>query len=188
MSALTSLGRKRLRRERDRLEEEAEESSEINLVPYLDMVTNILLFLIATIQAMVVVGNIEVNVPQYAQSSASLAKKSDTEKPDLSLTVTITGLGFTVAGSGATLGIVYQDDVPGKLPTIPKINGDRFDFERLQKLIVKIKSQYPDEQQAILSANPDILYETVIGVMDVLREGPDKKPLFPTVLFSTGIQ
>jgi biopolymer transport protein ExbD len=71
---------------------------------------------------------------------------------------------------------------------VPRATSGRYDFEGLQKVLVNLKRQNDKEQQAILAANPDIQYETVVGVMDVLRAGPDLKPMFPQVLFSTGIQ
>jgi biopolymer transport protein ExbD len=184
MSEVSARGRRRLKRERERLETEAEETSEVNLIPYLDIVTNILLFLLVTVTSTLVLGNIEVIVPQYAQASTGGGQKDQVQ---LNLTVVITHKGFTVAGSDATLGILYQGGVKGKLPTIPKVD-DKYDFAKLQELIAKIKKSYPDENQAILTANPDIQYENVIGVMDVLRAGPNREPLFPLVRFSTGIQ
>jgi biopolymer transport protein TolR len=185
MSGLTTRGRRRLRDERERLEEESEESTELNLVPYLDIVTNILMFLIVTITSMLTVGNIEVLVPEYSQSASLAQKKGDQDKPPLNLTVTVTGKGFTVATS---TGVLFQDGIQDKLPTVPKAASGKYDFEGLQKVVVDLKRKNEKEQQAILAANPEIPYETIIGVMDVLRAGPDAKPLFPLVLFSTGIQ
>jgi biopolymer transport protein ExbD len=83
---------------------------------------------------------------------------------------------------------MYENNIPDKLPTVPRSASGKYDYEALQKILVNIKRLNDKEQQAILSANPDIQYETIIGVMDVLRVGPDLKPLFPMVLFSTGIQ
>jgi biopolymer transport protein TolR len=185
MTQLPSRTRVKLRREQDRIESEMEESSEINLVPYLDIVTNILLFLLVTISTMLVIGNLDVTVPDRSRSAAVAQKSPEPEVPDLNLTVAITDSGFIVAGSG---GVLYENDVPGKLPTVPRIKGGAYNYDSLQKLIVNIKKQHPMESQAILAANPDIQYETVIGVMDVLRMGPSKETLFPQVLFSTGFQ
>ena len=182
---LSSRGRRKLHAERERLEEESEETTELNLVPYLDIVTNILMFLIVTITSMLTVGNIEVLVPEYSQSAALAKKKGDQEKPPLNLTVTITGKGFTVATS---TGVMYENNVPDKLPTVPRASSGKYDFAGLQKVLVGLKRLNEKEEQAILAANPDIEYDTIIGVMDVLRAGPDLKPLFPQVLFSTGIQ
>lgn len=185
MTQLSSRARAKLRRERERLEEEAEESGEINLVPYLDIVTNILMFLLVTISTMVVVGNIEVATPERRAGQVNPGETEEPEKAPLNLTVAITGKGFIVAGSG---GVLYENDIPGRLPTVPKVSNDRYNFEALSKLLVKIKKQFPEEKQAILAANPDIQYEIVIGAMDTLRVGPDDELLFPSVLFSTGFQ
>ena len=187
MTGLTNRGRRKLRSERERLEEESEESTELNLVPYLDIVTNILMFLIVTISAMLTVGNLETILPEYSQTQSQSAsrKKSDEEKPPLNLTVTITGKGFTVATS---TGVLYENNIPDKLPTVPRDAAGRYNYEGLQKVLVNLKRQNEKEVQAILTANPEIMYETIIGVMDVLRAGPDLKPLFPQVVFSAGIQ
>jgi biopolymer transport protein TolR len=185
MTALSTRGRRKLRSERERLEEEAEETGELNLVPYLDIVTNILMFLIVTITSMLTVGNIEVLVPEYSQSASLSQKKADQDKPPLNLTVTVTGKGFTVATS---TGVLFEGGVQDRLPTVPKAASGKYDFEGLQKVLVELKAKNEKEQQAILAANPEIPYETIIGVMDVLRAAPDTKPLFPLVLFSTGIQ
>jgi biopolymer transport protein ExbD len=188
MIVLSARARARLRRERERLEEEAEETTELNLVPYLDIVTNILMFLLATITSMVALGNINVSVPARAQVAAS-SGTPEPPKQGLNLTVAISGTGFILAGSG---GVMYQNDaqgnpIPGKLPTLPKTAGDKYDLDGLRKLILKIKKAYPEEKQVILSANPDVQYDTVIAVMDVLRQDGSQE-LFPLVLFSAGVR
>jgi biopolymer transport protein ExbD len=185
MSGLSRRGRRKLRSERERLEEEAEETTELNLVPYLDIVTNILMFLIVTITAMLTVGNIETVLPLYSQDSSVSKSKGSSDKPALNLTVTITNKGFTVATSK---GVMYEDDIPDKLPTVPRDSSGRYNYDRLQKVLALLKRQNEKEEQAFLTANPEIQYETVIAVMDVLRVGPDLKPLFPSVVFTTGIQ
>jgi biopolymer transport protein TolR len=185
MSGLSSRGRRRLRGERERMEAESEETTELNLVPYLDIVTNILMFLLVTITTMLTVGNIEVLVPEYSQSASLAQRKSDQDKPPLNLTVTVTGKGFTVATS---TGVMFQDGVQDRLPTVPRTSAGKYDYESLQKVLVELKRKNEKEEQAILAANPEIPYEVIISVMDVLRAGADTKPLFPIVLFSTGIQ
>jgi len=185
MTGLTSRGRRKLRAERERLEEEGEDTTELNLIPYLDIVTNILMFLLLTSITVLAVGNIETLLPEYSQDASVSQKKADKDKPPLTLTVTITNKGFTVATS---TGVLYENNVPDKLPTVPKDASGRYNYEGLQKVLVILKRQNEKEQQAILAANPEIQYETIIGVMDVMRAGPDLKPLFPQVVFSGGIQ
>jgi biopolymer transport protein TolR len=161
-----------------------EDMSEINLVPYLDIITNILLFLLVTVTSIVAVGNIEVDAPQYAVSSADKKENKKKETP-FNTTVIITNKGFTVSG---TTGIVYENDEAGRLPTVPKADDQQYNFLGLQKVLKKIKEKYPKEQQAILSANPDIPYEIVVQTMDVVRSGQKNEPLFPSIVFSAGIE
>ena len=175
-----------LRREREKLEEEAEESgSELNSVPFLDIVTNILIFLLATITSVLAVGNIGVNLPQRSSgASASIVEDDPNKKPDLGLMVGITSNGFILIKQGKK---VFQDDVPDKLPTIPKKGDGNYDYAGLSKILVKWKAEFPESKTAILIADSEIVYEFVIGTMDVLRKDGEKE-LFPVVLFSAGFQ
>ena len=50
------------RRMRDHVEEIEEEAGELNLVPYMDIVTNIIIFLLASVVNQVALGNINVSV------------------------------------------------------------------------------------------------------------------------------
>ena len=48
-------------------------------------------------------------------------------------------------------------------------------------------SQFPDETQVILSADPSIEYEHIIHAMDAVRvHGTD--PLFPDIMLSAGVR
>jgi len=165
--------RSRFRRERARAEEAEEEAGEINLVPYLDIVVNVIMFLLATITQVVALGNINVSSPGYADAaSAAVAQASpEADRPKLNLNVTVSDTGFIIAGSG---GVLYENDVKGKLPTIPK-RGKEYDYARLTKTIMRLKSTFPDENVAILGANPGIPYETVVRTMDAVRERPGKR-------------
>jgi biopolymer transport protein ExbD len=165
--------RSRFRRELAKAEEAEEEAGEINLVPYLDIVVNVIMFLLATITQVVAMGNINVSSPGYAEAAPTeVAQPSEQEdKPKLNLNVTVSDTGFIIAGSG---GVLYENDVPGRLPTIPKRGGD-YDFYRLTETMTKLKTAFPDENVAILGANAGIPYETVVRTMDAVRERPGKR-------------
>lgn len=162
--------RAQVRRRVDEMMEEAEEGGEINLVPYLDIVTNVIMFLLATITVILPMGNINVGAPRYAAGSGG-EDQPPPEKQPLNLNVTISGTGFIIAGSG---GVLYQDNIPGKLPTVPK-QGNQYDYAALVALVAKLKDSFPDESSVILAANPDIPYEEVVRAMDSLRERPGKR-------------
>src|SRR3954452_7002199 len=90
-----------MRRMRDHNEELEEEAGEINLVPYMDIVTNIIIFLLASVVNQVPLGNINVSSPTFGAGPGEVSP--DPEKPPLNLTVTIAATGFIIAGSGAVI-------------------------------------------------------------------------------------
>ncbi len=181
--------RSRMRKLREMGEAMAEESGELNLIPYLDIVTNIIMFLLATITFSAVMGNINVNTP--TTSTVTPGKEDETPKQDLNLTVSISERGFTIAASG---GVLYEGwtwgggglvQTTNNIPTIPIKNGD-YDYVRLTQQMKTIKEKYPDDNKVILNANPQITYEKVVAAMDAIRnDGP--KVLFPEVLLSAGV-
>src|SRR5262245_34492178 len=92
--------RSKLRKIRERAEEMAEEGGELNLVPYLDIVTNVIMFLLATITFAAALGDINVSSPTTS-SAAQLAQTPPEPKNELNLTVSVSDKGFTIAASGA---------------------------------------------------------------------------------------
>src|SRR5436190_3677520 len=85
-------------------EESEEETAEINLVPYMDIVTNIIIFLLASVVQQVPLGNINVSLPTIGGGAASA--ETEPETPPLNLTVTVAANGFIVAGSGAVIPLI----------------------------------------------------------------------------------
>src|SRR5262245_36906900 len=96
--------RMRMRKLRDWGEEVLEESGELNLIPYLDIVVNIIMFLLATITFQAVMGHINVNTPTRADVTLG-QQQEQPEKQDLNLTVSISERGYTIAASG---GVLYE--------------------------------------------------------------------------------
>lgn len=115
-------------------------------------------------------------------------QRNDQVKQDLNLTVSISDKGVTIAASGAVL---YENDVVGKLPTIPKIPGEKgqpvYNYDALTRKMRQIKDQVGgDETKVIINANAEITYETVVATMDAIR-ADGAKTLFPDVLLSAGV-
>ena len=77
----------------------SEDSGELNLVPYLDIVMNIIMFLLATVQFQAMLANINITLPTAAPSTETTASP----KPELNLTVSISDTGYTLATSGTVL-------------------------------------------------------------------------------------
>jgi biopolymer transport protein TolR len=165
-----------MRRMKDHNEEAEEETGEINLVPYMDIVTNIIIFLLASVVNQVALGNVNVSVPTLSAGGAAVMDDKP-QKPPLNLTVTVGNSGFTIAASG------------GVLPVVPKLPSDQYDYKGLTKKLREIKSQPDNAQETKVNFNADANtpYDVVVATLDAMREDEDGKLLFPDVAFSAGI-
>ena len=166
-----------MRRMRDHVEEIEEEAGELNLVPYMDIVTNIIIFLLASVVNQVSLANINASLPSL--SAGGGGSTDDTpEKPPLNLTVSVGATGFTVAASG------------GVLPIVPKLPNGQYDYKTLTTKLKEIKTNpdNADETKATFNADANIAYDIVIATLDAMRQAEDGKLLFPDVNFAAGIQ
>jgi biopolymer transport protein TolR len=166
-----------MRRMRENFEEEEEEHGEINLVPYMDIVTNIIIFLLASVFNQVPLGTINVSSPTFGAGGGGDA---ETEKPALNLTVTVGNTGFTLAGSGGVMG------------PIPKLPNGEYDYVALTAKLTEIKKEFSDETKATFNADAATPYDTVVKTLDAMRTYKDDKDkndkeLFPDVVFAAGI-
>jgi biopolymer transport protein ExbD len=168
-----------MRKIREQAEEMAEEGGELNLIPYLDIVTNVVIFMLATITFAAALGDINVSSPTTA-SAAQLQNQPPPEpKQDLNLTVSVSDKGFTIAASGAVLyqgqtieasGNISPAPAGATLPTIPK-KGTEFDYDGLARTMAQIKSTptAKNETKVIVNANPEIVYDVIVQVLDACR-------------------
>jgi biopolymer transport protein ExbD len=69
-----------IKRREDMIEQEELESGELNLIPYLDMVTNLMLFLLASVSAGLILVQIDTTLPDKA--SAPSAATTPAQSPD----------------------------------------------------------------------------------------------------------
>ena len=183
--------RAKMRKMREDFEDEEMENGELNLVPYLDIVTNVIMFLMMTTSFAAALADINVTSPT---SGVTTGPSADQPKQDLNLTLQVSDKGYTIAASGAVL---YENDVMGRLPTLPKVATPDpkkpidYDYAGLTKKIRAIKeapaNDAASETKVIINANPDITYETVVAAMDALR-ADGSYTLFPDVLLSAGVQ
>jgi len=165
-----------MRRMRDQFEEADEETAEINLVPYMDIVTNIIIFLLASVINQVPLGTVNVSSPTFGGG----AGEGTPDKPALNLTVTVGQTGFTLAGSG------------GVMSPIPKLPAGDYDYPALTAKLTEIKKQFADETKATFNADAAVPYEIVVRTLDAMRTYPDEKDahereLFPDIVFAAGI-
>jgi len=168
--------RARMRRMREKFEEAEEETGEINLVPYMDIVTNIIIFLLASVVNQMPLGTVNVSSPTFGGGGGGETQ----ERVALNLTVTVGQSGFTLAGSG------------GVMPPIPKLPSGEYDYNALTAKLTEIKKEFADETKATFNADANTPYDIVVKTLDAMRTYKDEKDqrekrLFPDVVFAAGI-
>jgi biopolymer transport protein ExbD len=215
-----------MKRREEEIAQEEIEGGELNLVPYLDIVTNIMLFLLATVTSGQVVGTINSTLPEYANPDDPGVTQKPTDpkaEPSIQLVVALTKpeiIVFSLSGQEGTLEnprLKLKASVPGKeydyvklTETVTKIVVDRkWDQLRLlttdtpdgqpvcvgaDKTALPMTSCRPlGATDVFLIVDEEIPYQTVISVMDAIRENRtqlvDNRPLklFPGVIFSSGV-
>jgi biopolymer transport protein TolR len=161
---------------------------ELNIVPYLDILMNLIIFMLLSMTGLAAFGILNVNAPNYGGAPAAGAGNPDEQK--LLLTVLISHKGFFVAGAGAVLSgepaaAGAQPTTEGQ-PTIPKKADGTYDFTALTAKLLTVKASFPTETKVVLTAEADTSYETLIQTMDAVRETPaEHKLLFPDVTLAT---
>ncbi len=155
-----------------------EEGGELNIVPFLDIITNILIFVLATI-AVTFTATIDTTPP----ASKGAGVRPDVKVEALNLTVLIVNDGFSLKASGGN--VAPGCEGVGAGISIPKQTG-RYDYAALTKCAAKLKNAndaFKDENQVYISANNGTDYQTIISVMDALRTTPGGDVLFDDVNF-----
>jgi biopolymer transport protein ExbD len=161
-----------------------DEGGELNIVPFLDMVINILMFVLATV-AVTFTATIETTPP----SSGSGKVRVDRAQNALNLTIIITNDGVSLKAAGGNIstgcdgvgaGITFPSK--GKGPDgEPLLDGDA-----ITACARKLKDSSPDfkeETQIRVTASNNISYRKVIECIDAVRKDKNGEDLFPDVLF-----
>jgi len=154
---------------------EEEEMGELNIVPYLDILMNLIIFMLLSITGLASFGILNVSAPNYGGPTAG-AQQDEADKPKLTLSVLISKKGHFVNSENAILG-------EGSAPTIPTKADGSYDFTALNETMMKIKGAFPTETKVIIAADADVQYEALIQTMDACRETQtgERRLLFPDV-------
>ena len=158
---------------------------ELNIIPFLDIVMNLIMFLLATSEYVLLISQIESDLPRIARGRS---KAQDSVETPLNLNVTVTDAGVLVTGSGGKLsaGCTSIDPTGSRAVTVPR-KGKAYDWAGLTQCVVRVKSQFEDEDTVTVSADPQIAYEHLVAAMDAVRS-QGKQELFPKVLVSVGVR
>jgi|LakWasMet46_HOW7_FD_contig_81_1473_length_2228_multi_3_in_0_out_0_3 biopolymer transport protein ExbD len=164
---------------------EEEESGELNIVPYLDILMNLIIFMLLSMAGLATFGMLNVNAPNYGASQGGGGNND--EKPPLTLTVAIAKTGFFIAATGGVLPGQTEPSAPAGqgAPTIARKADGSYDYDALTAKMMEIKTNFPGESKVILAAEADTEYDILVSTMDATRETKDRKLLFPDVTLAS---
>jgi len=158
-----------------------EEGGELNIVPFLDIITNVLMFVLATI-SVTFTTMIDSQPPKASGSSAR-----PPTKPSLSLNIVVIDTGFIVSAFGQRIGEGCQGPGSGLAVGLKTTDGTKdYDYASLNACAKRLKNQVPeagDETAATLTANKDVPYQVIISTIDAIRRDDEGKDLFPDINF-----
>jgi len=152
-----------------------EDAGELNIIPYLDIITNILVFVLATV-SVTFLTQLDTQPPSLGGSRVKQAPNPDAL--NLSVLITDKGVAFKTGFGSISTGC----EGAGAGITVP-MNGDAYDADSIKRCARKLKSEagngkFEDETQVTVTASRDIEYRHVIEVLDALR-GDQQGELFP---------
>lgn len=149
---------------------------ELNLVPYLDIMVNLVLFMLVTITSFLSFTILNASIPQIAPDSAQVEEKM--KKEELLLVIRVLKEGYRVDPS-------VQGGAPIEKKTLPKKDEKTYDVTALREMMVALKSRFKEENKVLIVADPLVNYETIIQTMDSVRETkPGEEDLFAEVTLS----
>jgi len=168
-----------------------EEGGELNIVPFLDIITNVLMFVLATV-TVTFTATIDTFPPKAGGSNVR-----PPTTPVLGLTILIVNEGFSVKARGGNVSPGCNDTGPGiAIPakgTVTDESGKSYvdyDYAALTVCANKLKNLSPDfkdETTVTISGNPNTPYQAIVATMDAVRKTTDEQgqdiELFPDVTF-----
>jgi biopolymer transport protein TolR len=166
---------RRLLRRALRARSDAPPSTELNVVPFLDILTNIVLFLLATTASVIAVSEVRADLPSFGPGRA---------RP-LQLSVTLTDRGAIMATDVSHIGPDCRE-TSSPVPTAA-VTASGYDFPALAACARRMHDLYPEETRVILSADPHVPYRDFVGAMDALRADGDTV-MFPDVQVSAAVR
>lgn len=169
-----------MKRREESVEQEELEGGEINLIPYLDIITNLLLFLLASVAAGYVLGQINTTLPDHvpANQVKPVDPALNPDEQPLQLVVSTSKQGMILWSVSKLEGSLEQPRarIP-RLPATQAGEAPRYDYVALNKALYEIanrrwrgKLRNLDTYEIIVQCDPDIPYETVVDIMDAVRQ------------------
>lgn len=130
------------------------ETPELDITTFLNLMVVLIPFLlISAVFSRVTI--MELTVPTGAGGAPN--------KPNFTIEVIIRDLGLEIA------------DGSNVIAAIPKIDAHH-DMKKLSEVLVRLKSQYPEKEDATVLMEPKIAYDNLIQIMDAVRSAEISTP------------
>jgi len=158
------------------------QSVDLNLTALMDILSNLLFFLLASFGATIIM-IINVSVPVQSTEKSDVAQT----RQAVTLSVMIKKTGYEISASGTAQ---TADELLALKRDIPN-QGEAPDYAAFHEYLLKVKESYPRSDTMILIPRDRTRYELLVKTMDAAREhrvGEGVRrhnvPLFPTVVVS----
>jgi biopolymer transport protein TolR len=144
----------------------ADGGGELNIVPFLDIIMNILMFILASITTV-----FTATIPMPAPSNSSGPGAASNE---VNITLKVVREGYIVGAPGGFLQPGCRSTGAATL-AVPLANGQH-DFSGLTRCMEAIRSnpewrdQLRDNHKIQIAGNQDIPYRVLVGTLDAVRE------------------
>ncbi len=156
---------------------------ELNIVPFLDIVINLIMFLLMTIATAAFFNQLEAAMPP---SGPGAPGSNDGERP-LNLHVVVSQRGVIVTTSNGKLDTGCTGTASGDVISVPRVaNG--YDWPALTQCLARVKAAGNEEERRVtITGDPQVEYQEIIHAMDAARvNGEDE--LFPEIRISAGVR
>jgi len=126
------------------------ENPELDITTFLNLMVILVPFLlISAVFSRITI--LELSVPTAG------AGGSTSEKPMYTIEVVVRKTGLELSNGANVVAAIPKKD-------------DQYDLEKLSKILIRLKSDYPEKEDVTVLMEPDIEYDSLIQVMDQVRE------------------
>jgi biopolymer transport protein ExbD len=124
------------------------ETPELDITTFLNLMVVLIPFLlISAVFSRVTI--MELSVPTSAGGSA-------VNKPNFAIEVIVRKAGLEIANGSSVEAAIPKKD-------------DQYDMEMLSEMLMRLKAQYPEKEDATVLMEPEIEYDYLIQIMDAVR-------------------
>lgn len=124
------------------------ETPDLDITTFLNLMVILIPFLlISAVFSRVAI--LELSVPTSAGGGAST-------KPNVTIEVIVRRIGLELANGSQVIAAI-------------PLKNDQYDLKTLSKMLIRLKADYPEKEDASVLMEPDIEYNYLIQIMDTLR-------------------